>query len=293
MNRVLVFFLLLVLSVACVGAVAGVEAAAGAVLGESAPGERPDAVEAREGLGTTQGRRPDSGSSGTDGDGDRDNVPKDPKVDVDVPKVELEQTKRGAEERYAVDTQEGRTPPERGNQAGTGQNHQPPTSVSETSSTSSDPSSPPGSSTTSRPAEPISADETMTQQNPSGAGAEHDINQRDNVQGGTTQNTHTTRPERNDGHDTSASTTQSTGDNSSSSTATDEAQNNQAESDPNVATPAEGESNSEESTTTTTLPPELTNNKKGDADSSSSISSSVWVRVPLLIVVTLTCILMC
>ncbi|ORC80048.1 uncharacterized protein TM35_001841010, partial [Trypanosoma theileri] len=34
-------------------------------------------------------------------------------------------------------------------------------------------------------------------------------------------------------------------------------------------------------TTTTTLPPELTNNKKGDADSSSSISSSVWMRVPL------------
>ncbi|ORC84393.1 uncharacterized protein TM35_000451310 [Trypanosoma theileri] len=40
-------------------------------------------------------------------------------------------------------------------------------------------------------------------------------------------------------------------------------------------------------TTTTTLPPELTNNKKGDADSSSSISSSVWVRVPLLIVTVL------
>ncbi|ORC83939.1 uncharacterized protein TM35_000531230 [Trypanosoma theileri] len=46
-------------------------------------------------------------------------------------------------------------------------------------------------------------------------------------------------------------------------------------------------------TTTTTLSPELTNNKKGDADSSSSISSSVWVRVPLLIVVTLACILVC
>ncbi|ORC83638.1 uncharacterized protein TM35_000621120 [Trypanosoma theileri] len=46
-------------------------------------------------------------------------------------------------------------------------------------------------------------------------------------------------------------------------------------------------------TTTTTLPPELTNNKKGDADSSSSISSSVWVRVPLLFVVTLSCILVC
>ncbi|ORC84211.1 uncharacterized protein TM35_000471060 [Trypanosoma theileri] len=34
-------------------------------------------------------------------------------------------------------------------------------------------------------------------------------------------------------------------------------------------------------------------NVKGDADSSSSISSSVWVRVPLLIVVTLACILVC
>ncbi|ORC92425.1 uncharacterized protein TM35_000031780, partial [Trypanosoma theileri] len=46
-------------------------------------------------------------------------------------------------------------------------------------------------------------------------------------------------------------------------------------------------------TTTTTIPPELTNNKKVDTDSSSSISSSVWVRVPLLIVVTLACILVC
>ncbi|ORC84062.1 uncharacterized protein TM35_000501160 [Trypanosoma theileri] len=34
-------------------------------------------------------------------------------------------------------------------------------------------------------------------------------------------------------------------------------------------------------------------NVKGDADSSSSISSSVWVHVPLLIVVTLACILVC
>ncbi|ORC82360.1 uncharacterized protein TM35_000921040 [Trypanosoma theileri] len=55
---------------------------------------------------------------------------------------------------------------------------------------------------------------------------------------------------------------------------------------------AESESNTT-TITTTTLPPELTNNKKGDADSSSSISSSVWVRVPLLIVVTLACILVC
>ncbi|ORC83633.1 uncharacterized protein TM35_000621070 [Trypanosoma theileri] len=55
----------------------------------------------------------------------------------------------------------------------------------------------------------------------------------------------------------------------------------------------DGENTENTTTTTTTLPPELTNNKKGDADSSSSISSSVWVRVPLLIVVTLACILVC
>ncbi|ORC83476.1 uncharacterized protein TM35_000681080 [Trypanosoma theileri] len=55
----------------------------------------------------------------------------------------------------------------------------------------------------------------------------------------------------------------------------------------------ESTSTSTTTTTTTTLPPELANNKKGDADSSSSISSSVWVRVPLLIVVTLACILVC
>ncbi|ORC83139.1 uncharacterized protein TM35_000771010 [Trypanosoma theileri] len=54
------------------------------------------------------------------------------------------------------------------------------------------------------------------------------------------------------------------------------------------------ESTTTTTTTTTTLSPELTNNKKGDADSSSSIiSSSVWVRVPLLIMVTLACILVC
>ncbi|KAH9589349.1 hypothetical protein LSM04_007237 [Trypanosoma melophagium] len=50
--------------------------------------------------------------------------------------------------------------------------------------------------------------------------------------------------------------------------------------------------------TTTTLPSDTEYDKKpnvkGDADSSSSISSmrSVWVRVPLLIVVTLACILL-
>ncbi|ORC84047.1 uncharacterized protein TM35_000501010 [Trypanosoma theileri] len=88
--------------------------------------------------------------------------------------------------------------------------------------------------------------------------------------------------------------------------------NNQTSQEPNgaaensnaVTKPAEDDStngtesttNNEDSTTTTTtttLPPELTNNKKGDADSSSSISRSVWVRVPLLIVVTLACILVC
>ncbi|ORC83684.1 uncharacterized protein TM35_000601150, partial [Trypanosoma theileri] len=59
------------------------------------------------------------------------------------------------------------------------------------------------------------------------------------------------------------------------------------------STASDEESPTTDTTITTTLPPELTNNKKGDADSSSSISSSVWMRVPLLIVVTLTCILVC
>ncbi|ORC81602.1 uncharacterized protein TM35_001111080 [Trypanosoma theileri] len=53
------------------------------------------------------------------------------------------------------------------------------------------------------------------------------------------------------------------------------------------------ESTTTTTTTTTTLPPEAANKKKGDADSCSSISSSVWVRVPLLIVVTLAWILVC
>ncbi|ORC81511.1 uncharacterized protein TM35_001141060 [Trypanosoma theileri] len=86
---------------------------------------------------------------------------------------------------------------------------------------------------------------------------------------------------------------------------TENASESNAAASENIATNAQSESiNNQEgnvgntdtpttTTTTTTLPPELTNNKKGDADSSSSISSSVWVRVPLLIVVTLSCILVC
>ncbi|ORC84001.1 uncharacterized protein TM35_000511020, partial [Trypanosoma theileri] len=82
---------------------------------------------------------------------------------------------------------------------------------------------------------------------------------------------------------------------SSDNNQTSQEQNGEADNANGAANPAEDEStkdtdnttNNEESTTTTTtttLPPELTNNKKGDADSSnSSISSSVWVRVPLLI----------
>ncbi|ORC84541.1 uncharacterized protein TM35_000431090 [Trypanosoma theileri] len=73
--------------------------------------------------------------------------------------------------------------------------------------------------------------------------------------------------------------------------------------DESGTTPAESESSSNQqhvetadtttstTTTTTTLPPEPANNNKGDADSSSM--SSVWVRVSLLIVVTLAFILVC
>ncbi|ORC81845.1 uncharacterized protein TM35_001051020 [Trypanosoma theileri] len=83
----------------------------------------------------------------------------------------------------------------------------------------------------------------------------------------------------------SSQATGAEGDNSAASTANNSANtNNVTPNTPN---------NKESTTTTTTLPPEPTNNKKGDADSSSSISSSVWVRVPLLIVVTLACIHVC
>ncbi|ORC92420.1 uncharacterized protein TM35_000031730 [Trypanosoma theileri] len=69
--------------------------------------------------------------------------------------------------------------------------------------------------------------------------------------------------------------------------------NNSASTNPETDNTSTNEESTTTTTTTTTLPPELANNKKGDADSSSSISSSVWVRVPLLIVVTLSCILVC
>ncbi|ORC82033.1 uncharacterized protein TM35_001001050 [Trypanosoma theileri] len=112
------------------------------------------------------------------------------------------------------------------------------------------------------------------------------------------ETTTATGPAATDSQETSVTPSQNTGDASSSSSSTDKTGTRQDESETAVTKPAEDDSNSENSTTTTTtttttLPPELTNNKKGDADNSISISSSVWVRVPLLIVVTLACILVC
>ncbi|ORC84093.1 uncharacterized protein TM35_000501470 [Trypanosoma theileri] len=258
------------------------------------------AAESREGSVHTDvndpahnSRHPVGGDPGNRGKRDV----KDPDVNVKGPKVDLEQTQKRKEERSAEDTQEGRTPPEGGNQAGRDQNHQAQASDRETTSRSPDTPSSVVLPTTSRTDETTTVGDTSAQQIPSGNRSQDNSDQGDNVKGANTQNTHTTGPESNDGEDSSTSRTQSTGDTSSSNTSTDEAQNNQAESDPNVAKPSEGESTSNEesttTTTTTTLPPELTNNKKGDADSSSSSMSSVWVRVPLLIVATLACILVC
>ncbi|ORC83745.1 uncharacterized protein TM35_000581080 [Trypanosoma theileri] len=102
-----------------------------------------------------------------------------------------------------------------------------------------------------------------------------------------------------DGEQISANAPQNSPETSSTNSATpnaNESADTQSEStstqEGNVES-ADTDTTSTITTTTTTLPPELTNNKKGDADSSSSISSSVWVRVPLLIVVTLSCILVC
>ncbi|ORC90046.1 uncharacterized protein TM35_000103140, partial [Trypanosoma theileri] len=103
----------------------------------------------------------------------------------------------------------------------------------------------------------------------------------DNVNAEETQPSSPTTPERDI---TSGSDTANAGNGTTSPK--DESQSNSSDV-------GNTETTTEESTTTTTLPPELTNNKKGDADSSSSIISSVWVRLPLLIVVTLACILVC
>ncbi|ORC83477.1 uncharacterized protein TM35_000681090 [Trypanosoma theileri] len=110
--------------------------------------------------------------------------------------------------------------------------------------------------------------------------------------------------------DPSAPTPQNTGNTPSNSSTVDNAVSSDAAKDLSNAATSSAESESTRNqngegaggtesttntttTTTTTLPPEPANNKKGYADSSSSISSSVWVRVPLLIVVTLACILVC
>ncbi|ORC83682.1 uncharacterized protein TM35_000601130 [Trypanosoma theileri] len=140
-------------------------------------------------------------------------------------------------------------------------------------------------------------DTTLKQEQQSPATTVNSQSQTQSNETQTAQTTHTT------GEAPSASTSHNTDNASTKNPSTDTTQNNHSGNEPNVANPAEGESTSTQedtadntdttTTTTTTLPPELTNNKKGDADSSSSISSSVWVRVPLLIVVTLACILVC
>ncbi|ORC84045.1 uncharacterized protein TM35_000511460 [Trypanosoma theileri] len=215
MNRVL-FFLLFVLSVACVGAVTAVEPSGQAV--EERDPEvhaelREDSVaseaKSREGLETTQGLAPGPGRSELVGD------PKGPEadlkgLDVDLkgPKVEVDpQHQRGKEERPAVDTQEVGNLPERGNHAGTSPNHQTQTSDSETTSRSPDTPSSAVLPTTSLTDEPTTVGDTSPQQIPSGDRSQDSSDQRVNEQGDNTQNTNTTRPENNDGEDSSASTT--------------------------------------------------------------------------------------
>ncbi|ORC81938.1 uncharacterized protein TM35_001021030 [Trypanosoma theileri] len=107
-----------------------------------------------------------------------------------------------------------------------------------------------------------------------------------NTAGGTPQNKEST------GQQPSSSSTNTVTESVGSSETSPGNDNTSAESEA-PSNPEGDVGNTTTTTTTTTVPPELTNNKKGDADSSSSIISSVWVRVPLLIVVTLACILVC
>ncbi|ORC83573.1 uncharacterized protein TM35_000641050 [Trypanosoma theileri] len=115
-------------------------------------------------------------------------------------------------------------------------------------------------------------------------------------QGGETADT--SMPETSVGQETSVTVPQNTPEESSSTSATPNAgesgdAQNESTNTQNADVGSGNSSTTTTTTTTTTLPPELPNNKKGDADSSSSISSSLCVRVSLLIVVTLACILVC
>ncbi|ORC84365.1 uncharacterized protein TM35_000451030 [Trypanosoma theileri] len=105
-------------------------------------------------------------------------------------------------------------------------------------------------------------------------------------EGGSKQGSETAQP-------SSSSNNSATGSDVGSGAATPENGTSSAGTEATSNQEGAGNADTDTTTTTTTLPPELTNNKKGDADSSSSISSSVWVRVLLLIVVTLSCILVC
>ncbi|ORC81850.1 uncharacterized protein TM35_001051070 [Trypanosoma theileri] len=148
----------------------------------------------------------------------------------------------------------------------------------------------PGSSDLARAAEDKAADDSK-RENPYTTDNEQEEGKTQEKE----NNSHTTSPSETNTNNsephersTSQDQTPATQD-SQSDTNTRESNNAEPTNNDTTNTP----NNDEESTTITTLPPELTNNKKGDADSSSSISSSVWVRIPLLIVVTLACILVC
>ncbi|ORC81740.1 uncharacterized protein TM35_001081010, partial [Trypanosoma theileri] len=312
MNRVL-FFLLFVLSVASVGAVAGVEPSEradprergpeepaalgegpGRVLGAAGQALARGAAEAKPGLEAPKGHDNDHVVSVPGGGGSiLQKEQKGQNVDLQGHKVEEEQemnVKKGTTRRQEVkvvagsDHEEAQRP---GNHA----------QLSDSELTS-----PPTVTSEDVPPAPRPVDQAS-----GGGQAQDNSDQRVTVQEDGTENNNGGQNEGNQDKSQSPSSNQpSTGDSETQGNhspqeqkpttqdshphgGTGDATNTETinSNSPNASSNNEDSTTTTTTTTTTTLPPELTNNKKGDADSSSSISSSVWVRVPLLIVVTL------
>ncbi|ORC83861.1 uncharacterized protein TM35_000551300 [Trypanosoma theileri] len=323
MNRVL-FFLHLVLSIVCVGAVAGVEPSESAVeeqdpreralgqpaalgeghgraLGASGEALARGAAEAKPGLEAPKGH--DNGHVvSVPGGGSLlpEKEQKGQNVDLQGPKVEMEQemnekkrTTRPQEVTVEADSdhKEAQRP---GNHAQLSDSEltSPPTVTSE--------DVPPAP----RPVDQASGGGTLSRQSTSGGGhAQDNSEQIDNVHVRGTQISNGGQNEGNRDKSQSPSSNQpGTGDSETQDNhsqqvqtpttqdsqpqgGTGESNNSETPNSETNNTPSNDEESTTTTTTTTTLPPEPTNNKKGDADSSSI--SSVWVRVPLLIVAML------
>ncbi|ORC82227.1 uncharacterized protein TM35_000961060 [Trypanosoma theileri] len=149
----------------------------------------------------------------------------------------------------------------------------------------SEAAAPPGAPSVAPPP-PTAADAGTTDSSPSGGPTGANVNNSAGEGAVNAESTATAQPTSPSPESSDTETANGSG------TANDGGGSTPAGSEPSN-NPSDADNTDTTTTTTNIIPTEPANNKKGDADSSSSISSSVWVRVPLLIVATLACILVC